>query len=86
MACRTHGSRTEARRFGEATARREAVRVARKQDEQPREQRDEERGGFVLGAKRTSFDRRSFLQNKDPPAEKGFFGKLSRLCEVANRR
>jgi hypothetical protein len=70
MARSTRGGGTEAE-FGEATARREAERVSRRQDEkQRRERRDEERGNLGLGAKRTVFNGiPPFFGNKDPPAE-----------------
>lgn len=69
MARSTRGGGTDAG-FGEATARREAERVSRRQDEkQRRERRDEERGGPGLGAKRPPFNGIPFFGNKDPPAE-----------------
>jgi hypothetical protein len=60
MARSTRGGGTDAG-FGEATARREAERASRRQDEK--------RGGPGLGAKRIPFNGIPFFGNKDPPAE-----------------
>jgi hypothetical protein len=78
MARSTRGGGTDAG-FGEATARREAERVSRRQDEkQRRERRDEERGGHCLGATRPPFNGIPFFGNKDPPAE----GALQQIEQI----
>lgn len=82
MARSTHGGGTEAG-LGEATTRREAERVANRQDEKRRERRDAELHGSGLGAKRTPYNGTPFFRNKDPPSERTLRGRPSRPYVLA---